>query len=203
MSKESIVAKKRSINSYNIFIGFIAGSLIGLLFNYLKPHSYFGSITSTITDNIFYPIGNAFLQSLFMIIVPLVFSSLIVGVSDLGSPKSIGRLSKRLFSFYAFSTLIAILIGQTLMITAKPGQNIKQETAQEIALNMKDKMSSMKEQSSMVGDSLWPGIVTKIIPRNIINQFGKNNMLACHICLSTLWTRSPLPAFQLFKNNFY
>jgi len=113
-----------------------------------------------------------------MIIVPLVLSSLIVGVSELGSPKNIGRLSKRLFLFYACSTLIAICIGQSLMLTAQPGTNIPKETAQEISVKMQDKMSSMKEKSSMVGESLWPGIVTKIIPRNIIDQFGENNMLA-------------------------
>ncbi len=169
---------KQSVNSYGIFIGFIVGSLIGLLFNHLKPHSLFGPIAETITNNVFYPIGNAFLQALFMIIVPLVFSSLIVGISDLGNPKSIGRLSRRLFSFYACSTIIAIVIGQFFMISLNPGKNVKQETAQEIALTMQDKMSSMKEKSSMVGDSLWPGIVTKIIPRNIIEQFGENNMLA-------------------------
>ena len=173
-----IQAPKKSINSYGIFIGFIAGSLIGLLFNYLKPHSFFGPITEIITNNIFYPVGNAFLQSLFMIIVPLVFSSLIVGVSELGNPKSIGRLSKRLFLFYACTTICAIFIGQSLMISLNPGKNIEQSTAQEIAMTMKNKMSSMEEKSSMVGDSLWPGIVTKIIPRNIIDQFGKNNMLA-------------------------
>ncbi len=170
--------KKKTINTYGIFIGFIAGSIIGLVFNHLKPHSFFGPIIEIITNNVFYPVGNAFLQALFMVIVPLIFSSLIVGVSDFGNPKSIGRLSKRLFLFYACSTIIAIFIGQSFMISLKPGQNIKPEKAQEIAITMKAKMSSLKEKSSMVGDSLWPGIITKIIPRNIISQFGENNMLA-------------------------
>lgn len=43
---------------------------------------------------------------------------------------------------------------------------------------MQAKMSSLKEKSSMVGTSLWPGILSKIVPRNIIDQFGENNMLA-------------------------
>ena len=149
-----------------------------MVFNALKAHPTFGPITQAINDNVFYPIGNAFLQSLFMIVVPLVFSSLIVGLSKLSDPKSIGRLSKRLFIFYACSTFIAILVGQMFMLSFQPGKTINQQTAQQVSMNMQEKMSSIKEKSSTVGTSLWPGIVTKIIPRNIIDQFGENNMLA-------------------------
>ena len=168
---------ERKFNTWGIFIGLIAGSLIGVLFNFMKG-SPFAPFSLWITDNIFYPIGNAFLQSLFMIIVPLVFSSLIVGICELGSGRSLGKLSRNLFAFYICSTLIAIGIGQLYINTFKPGHAIDKTVATQAAANVKNKLSSLKEKSSMVGTSLWPGIVTKIIPRNIIDQFGKNNMLA-------------------------
>ncbi|MCY4321842.1 MAG: dicarboxylate/amino acid:cation symporter, partial [Bdellovibrionaceae bacterium] len=172
------IMSKSFLGSWGIFFGLILGCIIGLVFNFLKINPQFAPFVYFITDNIFYPIGNLFLQSLFMIIVPLVFSSLVVGISDMKDPSSVGRLSKRLFLFYAGSTFIAIFIGQICMGTMKPGQGIPKEKAQQIAVKMQDKMSSMKEKSSMVGDSLWPGILTKIVPRNIIDQFGENNMLA-------------------------
>ncbi|MCZ0932947.1 MAG: dicarboxylate/amino acid:cation symporter [Oligoflexia bacterium] len=170
--------KKSFLSSWGIFAGLILGCLIGLVFNVLKAEGQYTPAIQFITDNIFYPVGNLFLQSLFMIIVPLVFSSLIVGISDMNNPSSVGRLSKRLFLFYASSTLVAIFIGQIFMGTMKPGEGISKEKAAQVAVNMQDKMSSMKEKSSMVGSSLWPGILTKIVPRNIIDQFGENNMLA-------------------------
>ena len=174
---------KSFYQSWGIFIGLILGCIIGLVFNMLKPDESLEILqkshwTQLIVDNVFYPVGNVFLQSLFMIIVPLVFSSLIVGIADMKSPSSIGRLSKRLVAFYAVSTLIAIFIGQSYMQTFKPGEGIPKAKAEQVAMNMQDKMSSMKEKSSMVGESLWPGILTKIVPRNIIDQFGENNMLA-------------------------
>ncbi|MBC6415260.1 MAG: dicarboxylate/amino acid:cation symporter [Bdellovibrionales bacterium] len=174
---------KSVFQTWGVFIGLIIGTLIGLIFNVLKPDESFEMIeqshwTQTIIDNVFYPIGNVFLQSLFMIIVPLVFSSLIIGIADMKNPASIGRLSKKLIIFYSCSTLIAIFIGQVFMQTMKPGSGISQEKVGMVAMNMKDKMSSLKEKSSIVGDSLWPGILTKIVPRNIIDQFGENNMLA-------------------------
>ena len=174
MRKKSL----KILNSWGIFIGLVVGCIIGLAFNYMKFHPEYGLVAEKITENVFYPVGNVFLQSLFMIIVPLVFSSLIVGVADMSSPSSVGRLSKRLFLFYAVSTMVAIFIGQVFMGTMKPGKNIPKAKAEQAAVNMQEKMSSMKEKSSMVGSSLWPGILTKIVPRNIIDQFGKNNMLA-------------------------
>ena len=165
------------LNSWGIFIGLLAGCLIGLAFSSLKATQY-GSLVELVTDNVFYPLGNVFLQSLFMIIVPLIFSSLIVGISEISNPASVGRLSKRLFLFYAFSTLIAIFIGQILMGAMRPGDSIPRAKAEEAAMVMQDKMSSIKTKSSMVGTSLWPGILTKIVPRNIIDQFGKENILA-------------------------
>ena len=174
---------KSFFKGWGIFIGLVLGCIIGLILNVLKPDESLEMLqqehwTQFITDNVFYPIGNVFLQSLFMIIVPLVFSSLIIGIADMKNPSSIGRLSKRLVVFYACSTLIAILIGQSFMQTLKPGEGIPSEKAKQVAMSMQDKMSSMKEKSSLVGDSLWPGILTKIVPRNIIDQFGDNNMLA-------------------------
>ena len=170
--------KRSFLSSWGIFAGLILGCLIGLLFHYFKSHPVYGPIIQFTTNNLFWPLGNVFLQALFMIIVPLVFSSLIVGVSNMKQKASLGRLSKRLFLFYAFSTLIAICIGQIFMGTMKPGKGFTEDDVKQAAQEYSEKMSSLKEKSSMVGSSLWPGILTKIVPRNIIDQFGENNMLA-------------------------
>ena len=180
---------KSSVSSWAIFIGLIAGCLIGFLFNFLEKSSIslmiplvgdveLKILTQFITNNIFFPVGDIFLQALFMIIVPLVFSSIIVGISNMSNPAVMGRLGKRLFLFYAFSTFIAIFIGQGVMGYFKPGQNISQQKVEEMAEEYADKMSSLQEKSSMVGSSLWPGIVRKIVPKNIIDEFGKQNLLA-------------------------
>ena len=64
------------------------------------------------------------------------------------------------------------------MGTFQPGKNISQAKAEQAAVTMKAKMSSLQDQSALVGKSLWPGILTRIVPRNIIDQFAKGNMLA-------------------------
>ena len=170
--------KKSFFSSWGIFIGLVLGCIIGLIFNLFKNEPQYAPFILFVTDNVFFPLGNVFLQSLFMIIVPMIFSSLIVGVADMSNPSSIGRLSKRLLVFYSLSTFIAIFIGQVFMGVFQPGKDISPEHAKKAAISMKAKMSSLEDKSSMVGESLWPGILTKIVPRNIIDQFAEGNMLA-------------------------
>ena len=173
--------KKSPVSGWGIFIGFVVGALIGLLFNRLGEIPAFKPPTLWITNNILFPAGNAFLQSLFMIVVPLVFSSLLVGVSSLGGGKGIGRLSYRLILFYACSTILATGTGQILVNTLQPGHMGEKESTIQLAEEvegMKDKLSSLKTKSSMVEGSVWPGIISKIIPKNIIREFGETNMLA-------------------------
>ena len=172
------------ISSWGIFVGFFIGAVLGLVFHYFKgsavylPFAGEVDLIEIISDNFLWPAGKVFLYALFMIIVPLVFSSLIVGVSEMSGPSSIGRLSKRLFAFYVLSTFVAILIGQTLMGVFKPGEGIPPEEVDKAVVTMQEKMADIKEKSSMVGESLWPGILTKIVPKNIISAFGQQNMLA-------------------------
>ncbi len=161
-------------NSTRILIGLLIGAAIGGLFNVLGPSVW----RDFLLENLIQPIGSAFLQSLFMVVVPLVFSSLIVGVTNLGSVKNIGRLGGRLVSFYLLTTLCAILIGQALITVVAPGEGLDRALAEQATVSMTDQLSQLEEKSSMVGKSLWPGLVTTIIPRNIITALGEANMLA-------------------------
>ena len=178
---EKTIKQSVDVKGWGIFVGLIVGILIGILFNYWKSDPFLGPLSQKITDNLFWPLGNAFLQALFMVVVPLVFSSLMVGVANFGRTGRIGQLGKRLFIFYLCSTVAAISIGQVFVNFWKPGVGITQDDVKSEAETMREKMSSLQEKKSMVGSNvkdIWPGIVTKIIPRNIIDEFGEQNMLA-------------------------
>ena len=113
-----------------------------------------------------------------MVIVPLVAGSLLVGIVNLGTGALLRKLGWKVALFYLSTTLCATLVGQTLINTARPGANISQETAQEAIESTKGQIESLKEKSSWVGKSLWPGIIDKIIPKNILRQYSATNMLA-------------------------
>ena len=166
--------KANQLSSWGIFIGLVVGSIIGLGF-----HTWGDSpVKDWILVNAIQPLGTVFLRSLFMIIVPLVAASLLVGVVNLGSGALLKRLGWKVALFYITTTLCAVMVGQSMINTFQPGAGIPQEMAEEAIESSRGQVESLKEKSSWVGKSLWPGIVDKIIPKNIIRQFSETNMLA-------------------------
>ena len=66
-------------------------------------------------------LGDLFLRALKMIIVPLVFSSIVSGVANLGSTSSLGRLGIKTITYYITTSVFAILTGLFLVDIIKPG----------------------------------------------------------------------------------
>ena len=166
---------KSELSRWGIFIGLIVGAVIGYIFNLIGQDSTF---TNIVVFDVFQPIGTIFIRSLFMIVVPLVFSSLMLGVANLGDTKTLRQMGIRVLLFYLTTTFCAILVGQLLINTIQPGVGMDQEMVHSAMSKMESQVAGLKEKSSWVSKSLWPGIVTSVIPKNIIDQFSKTNMLA-------------------------
>ena len=163
-----------SLSNWGIFIGLVVGSIIGFVFHEWGT----GSIRDWLLVNAIAPIGDIFLNSLRMVIVPLVAGSLIVGIVNLGSGALLKKLGWKVVLFYMSTTFCAIVIGQSIITAIEPGKGIPQETIDEAIEASKNKVEDVKEKSSWVGKSLWPGIINKIIPKNILREYAATNMLA-------------------------
>lgn len=94
-----------------ILIGLALGIVVGLLMQ--------GS--PELAETYIKPIGTLFLNMIKMIIVPLVFSSLVVGASSIGDPKSLGRIGGKTLAYYLVTTAVAVSIGLLLSTIFKPG----------------------------------------------------------------------------------
>ncbi|MCV4626389.1 cation:dicarboxylase symporter family transporter, partial [Escherichia coli] len=84
------------------------------------------------------PIGTLFLNLLLMIVVPLVFSSLVVGVAGIGDIRKLGRIGFKSFAYTLVISAISVVIGLTLANTIRPGERISKETE----IELKAKFSS-------------------------------------------------------------
>src|ERR1044071_4252622 len=82
-----------------------------------------------IVDNITQPVGQLFLRLLLMIVVPLVFSSLVVGVAGIGDIRKLGRVGLKSFGYCLVISAISAVIGLTLANTIRPGKRISPETS--------------------------------------------------------------------------
>ena len=134
---------------WQISIGFIAGIL-------------FGRMASPEVVSYVQPLGSIFMALLNMLIVPLVLSSLIVGVASLGDLKALGRIGVKTVVLYLVTTAIAIAIGLALGNIIQPG------TGMDLAL--------AKAQEAKAAPSLGQ-VLTNMFPKNAFAAMVNANML--------------------------
>jgi len=120
-------------------------------------------------------IGDLFLNALKMIIVPLIFSSIVVGVAGLGSGGNIGALGGRTLAFYVVTTLVATLVGLILINLVGPGYLNGQPVGDMLALDASaDDLVGLAEDR---GPGDIADVMFDMIPPNIIQAAANGQML--------------------------
>jgi DAACS family dicarboxylate/amino acid:cation (Na+ or H+) symporter len=155
-----------------ILIGLVLGALVGGTLNSIlgagAPNLAF------VIDQITNPIGELFLRLLLMLVVPLVFSSLVVGVAGLGDLRQIGRIGVKSLVYTLIISAISVVIGLTLANTIKPGKRISPEVAAQ--LEERFKPEAEKSVESAIGakspDAPLLKVVKTIVPKNIFFSIG-------------------------------
>jgi len=120
-------------------------------------------------------IGTLFLNALRMIIVPLITSSIIVGVAGIGSGGNLGALGGKTLLFYVATTLAAILIGLFVINTIQPGYIDGQPAKDALSLT-----ASVDEVVAQVGDrgvGDVADVFVRMIPPNIVQAAADGQML--------------------------
>jgi Na+/H+-dicarboxylate symporter len=154
-----------------IFIGMLAGIVLGMLLKLSFGDSgdfvisLFGAEISTrgmLIEGIFHVIGQAFIASLKMMVVPLVFFSLLVGASTLSEPSKLGRLGGKALALYVSTTAIAISLAVFFALTVSPGEGISLET------------QSQYQAKEAPG---FAQTLINMVPTNPINAMAEGNML--------------------------
>jgi DAACS family dicarboxylate/amino acid:cation (Na+ or H+) symporter len=110
----------------HILVGMLAGLVTGVLVNLVL--GYEGWVKEYLVDGLFYVVGAIFVAALKMLVVPLVFVSLVVGVTSLGNLAALGRMSVKALALYLFTTAVAITIALTLAASVAPGEGVALET---------------------------------------------------------------------------
>ena len=136
-----------------------------------RPTSWLGEQVITVLR----PIGQVFMRLIKMVVVPLVFASLLVGVASLGDIRKLGRLGSRTFGLYLGTTAVAVSIGLACAYVIQPGQFIdpadRTVLLAQFGAAAGDRMSAAAVAPSMVATLL------DIIPTNPIDSLTSGNML--------------------------
>ncbi|MCA1767292.1 MAG: cation:dicarboxylase symporter family transporter, partial [Idiomarina sp.] len=114
--------KKLSLTS-RIVIGMVAGIILGTIIRYAAGDNAWVSLY--LTNGLFDVVGQIFITSLKMLVVPLVFVSLVVGTCSLSDPSKLGRLGGKAVGMYMITTAIAITFAITAAVMVQPGSGIE------------------------------------------------------------------------------
>ena len=156
---------------WQILLGMLTGVLLGVLLSYTS----FGP--NFIKDWI-KPFGTIFINLLKLIAMPLILASLIKGVSDLKDISKLSKMGGRTIGIYLCTTILAVVLGLVLVNTIKPGNNIKEETREELMLAYEEGASAKRAvaQQQREAGPLQP--LVDIVPSNIFEATTNNrNML--------------------------
>src|SRR3546814_14597737 len=118
-------------------IGFVAGLVLGLFAHYAggADAPWVQGLTTWVTQ----PVGTLFLRLIFMLIIPLLFSALVVGVAEMGDIRSLGRIGWKTLAYTVIVSGIAVIIGLLLVNWLQPGAGVDAEVAQQLPASSADR----------------------------------------------------------------
>ncbi len=154
-----------------MLIGFIVGAGLGLLANTLSADSaWLDAVVRYVAD----PVGQVFLRLLFMLVVPLVFSALVLGVVEIGDPRSLGRIGGKTLVFILVVTMVAVTIGLVCVNLLQPGLGLPPDVGQAL-------MAETSQQASRItaGREALSGVdlLVNIVPRNPIASAANGDLI--------------------------
>ncbi|MBL9078112.1 MAG: dicarboxylate/amino acid:cation symporter [Planctomycetes bacterium] len=161
-----------------ILLGLVVGAAVGVTLNvlYAPPLGAEKSPTwlriEDWADTVVRPLGNVFLSLLFMVVVPVVFSSLFLGVSGLGSVQKLGQLGSRTLAWFLGTTAAAAMIGIGLVSLVEPGRRVTPEVAAQIKAQYLGEAQTRIAQSAQAKG--WLEMLVDIVPRNVVGAAADN-----------------------------
>jgi DAACS family dicarboxylate/amino acid:cation (Na+ or H+) symporter len=162
-----------------ILLGLLIGASVGVACNLLlapaigsPPDAGYRELVWW-ADKVVNPIGQLFLRMLFMVVVPVVFCSLFLGVAGLGSVAKIGSLGGRALGWFLATTSLAAVLGLTLVSMVQPGRRVAPEIAAKVKAEYMDKAAE-KIAEGQKGKGFSLDTLVEIVPDNVIGAAADN-----------------------------
>ena len=156
-----------------ILIGLVVGALLGLLANQTlgADHTAVQGLNRYVAG----PIGQIFLRLLFMIVMPLVFTSIALGVAGLGDVRRVGRVGGKAIGYFLGTTALAATFGLIIVSIARPWERVSTATRQELLTRFAGEAAQKVEAQASGGFGI--DTFVNIVTRNPLKSAVDNDML--------------------------
>src|SRR6266700_4063288 len=177
--------KKNRLTVY-ILVAMVLGLIIGYIVHinaspaFIKKFSVNINLLTTI-----------FLRLVQMIIAPLVFCTLVVGIAKLGDLKSVGRVGGKAMLWFVSASLVSLLLGMLVVNLAQPGAAIDMTNGDQAGAN------------ELIGKSHEFSLATfveHVIPKSVIEAMSTNEIL--QLWYSAFSLGSPLPHWEIIQKQW-
>lgn len=150
--------------NWHIFFGLLAGIFVGV---FLHQHP-----SPVITDILTF-MGQVFIKLIQMVVIPLVVSAIVIGITSIGDHKQLGKFGSKMVFYYGIITVLAVIIGTTLALIFKPGVGATQYINSDSAMEIQQQVAAtMAIQKDNVLD-LFMGF----IPKNPLEAIATGDMV--------------------------
>lgn len=122
------------------------------------------------------PLGQIFLRLLFMVVMPLVFASISLGVAGLGDVRKVGRVGGKAVGYFFVSTAMAATLGLFVVNISRPWERVTPETRAELMDRFRTDASSRVEAAETTA-RFGPDTFVNIVPRNPVDAAARTDLL--------------------------
>ena len=165
--------KKRGLElQWQMLLGFVVGLTLGLVvYSTQRDAAWVETFTTYVTQ----PIGQVFLRLLFMLVIPLLFSALIVGISEMGEIRSLKRVGLRTLGYTVIVSAIAVAVSLAVVNLLQPGAGVDRAAAAQM----------LQDSSGRAGEIVKAGTeqpsgvdaFVNIVPNNLVEVMGSNSAI--------------------------
>ena len=158
---------------WKMAIGFAAGTIAGLACNlWFANTDWLQALIAYVAD----PVGQLFLRLLFMLVIPLVFSALVLGVVEIGNPKSLGRIGLKTLAWILVVTTVAVLIGLVAVNLLQPGVGLPEDQRALLMAQAAEQGGAIAEKGRNAPSGIE--LLLNIVPKNPVAAAAGGDLIA-------------------------
>lgn len=157
---------------WQMLAGFLIGLVAGLIaYSTQRDAAWVAFVTTYVTG----PIGQVFLRLLFMLVIPLLFSALVVGISEMGEVRSLKRVGLKTLAYTVVVSSIAVAVSLAVVNILKPGAGVDREAAATMLEQSAGRAGEIVQTSAEQPKGIDAFI--HIIPNNLVEAMGSNSAI--------------------------
>ena len=159
---------------WRLLIGFIAGLALGLLvYSFGRDAAWVDTVIAYVTG----PIGQIFLRLLFMLVLPLLFSALVIGIAEMGEIRALKRVGIATLIYTVIVSGIAVALSLFLVNLLQPGKGVDPAAARDLLAQGQQGAAGIIESSAGKAPMGMDALLS-LVPSNVVAAMSNNDILA-------------------------